>query len=168
MRLIILLCVVLFSCNNNNSGKETIVTENKETNFKDNEVAEQPTAVNTSECYWQILKRDTLVAMLQQNGNTITGKLNFDNFEKDASSGPVTGMAENNILKLWYSFNSEGMHSVMEVWFKKEGTTLLRGTGEMGNKADTSYFTNPSGVVFTSNQVMNKVDCNEVPGKYRN
>ncbi|HSN60762.1 MAG TPA: hypothetical protein VLR49_07495, partial [Ferruginibacter sp.] len=157
--------VVLFSCNNNNSGKETKLTDNNE---KNNEIAEHPIAVNSTECYWQILKRDTLVAMLQQNGNIITGKLNFDNFEKDASSGPVTGMAENNILKLWYSFDSEGMHSVMEVWFKKEGETLLRGTGEMGNKSDTSYFTNPSAVVFTSNQVIKKVDCNEVASKYRN
>jgi len=165
MRLIILLSVVLFSCSNNNSAKETNVTDNNE---KSNEVAVKPIAENTTGCYWQILKRDTLVAILQQNGNSVTGKLSFDNFEKDASSGQVTGMAENNILKLWYSFNSEGMQSVMEVWFKKEGETLLRGTGEMSNKSDTSYFTNPSGVIFTSNQVMKKADCNEVPAKYRN
>ena len=70
-------------------------------------------------------------------------------------------------MKLWYSFESEGMKSVMEVWLKKQGNHLLRGIGDMKVRSDTSYFTNPLAVDFGGNQQMKKVDCIEVPSKYK-
>ncbi len=66
-----------------------------------------------------------------------------------------------------YSFKSEGMKSVMEVWFKQEGDKLLRGTGKMAIKARTSYFSNPAAINFNSGQILKKISCNEVPEKYK-
>ena len=51
-------------------------------------------------CYMQVLGRDTFAASLQQQGNRVTGKLSFNNYEKDGSTGTVKGKMEDNILKL--------------------------------------------------------------------
>ena len=167
MRILFIISIAFLSCTNEKTtskeGKVAAIIENKIKDIEEKNSVDN----NLSGCYWQILKRDTLVASLSQNAETITGKLSFDNFEKDASSGPVRGTKDGDIIKLWYSFQSEGMNSFMEVWFKSQGDALLRGTGEMGTKADSSYFTNPAAVEFTSNQQMKKVDCSLVPSKYK-
>lgn len=162
---IILGVVMLFSCNNNNSKPEIEGEAQKE---KDREAIEKSySSTDMSGCFWKIMGRDTVIAWLAQTENTITGKLNFDNFQKDASSGVVHGTVEGDIVKLWYSFDSEGMKSVMEVWFKKQGDSLLRGVGPQSVKADSSYFEDKATVKFTADQSLLKVDCAEVPGKYK-
>ena len=96
----------------------------------------------------------------------VTGKLSFNNSEKDGSTGIVKGKMEDNILKLYYRFVSEGMNSVMEVYFKYEDGKLLRGIGDTGNKSDTSYFTNVAAIKYNGS-VLKKIDCTSLPGKYK-
>jgi hypothetical protein len=69
-------------------------------------------------CYRGVLVRDTFAASLHQKENSITGKLSFDNYEKDGISGSVTGKLQGDVLQLYYNFASEGMNSIMEVYFK--------------------------------------------------
>ena len=114
----------------------------------------------------EVLKRDTFSASLVQQDKAVTGKITFDNFEKDGSSGMVNGYLENGIIKLSYSFQSEGMVSVMQVWFKKEGDLLIRGLGEMNVKNDSSYFTNPMAVRFEGSK-LHSIDCKNLPAKYK-
>ena len=162
--IIVLLAVLLFSCNNN-SAPEIKSEVQKE---KDREAIDKSYSfTDVSGCFWKITGRDTVVAWLAQTENTITGKLNFDNFEKDGSSGTVHGTIEGDIIKLWYSFESEGTKSIMEVWYKKQGDALLRGTGPSKVKADSSYFSDHSAVKFTEDQALQKVDCDGVPAKYK-
>ena len=122
--------------------------------------------INVEGCYLQILQRDSFTASLQQQGNILTGKLSFNNYEKDKNSGTVTGKLNGQILKLWYNFNSEGMKSVMEVYFKKEGNKLIRGTSDMGTKGDTSFFLNKDAIKYESG-ALKKIPCNELPVKYK-
>ncbi len=165
MRSIFILAVIIFSSCNNNSAPETKVAAQKE---KDRKAIERSySTTDMSGCFWKISGRDTLVAWLAQTENTITGKLNFDNFEKDGSSGPVHGTVEGDIIKLWYSFESEGMKSVMEVWYKKQGDSLLRAVGPSAVKADSSYFTDYKAIKFDNKQSFVKVDCAGVPDKYK-
>ena len=163
MRLVIILSIILFSCSNN--SREEDGKEQQKENNKD--IVDKPTSADIEGCYWQVLKRDTLVAWLVQKGDSISGKLSFDNFEKDGSSGFVRGSLDGDIIKLWYSFQSEGMNSVMEVWYKKQGDALLRGIGAPGVKADTSYFTDHSEIQFDPRQRLQKVACSEIPAKYK-
>ena len=163
MRSIIILSIILFSCNNN-PGHENGGEPQKEDS---NEIVDNPTTANVDECYWQVMKRDTLVALLVQKGDSITGKLSFDNFEKDGSSGSVRGILDGDIIKLWYSFQSEGMHSVMEVWYKKQATALIRGVGPSDVKGDSSYFTDHSAIRFDPGQTLQKTACSEIPAKYK-
>lgn len=165
MRSIIILSSILFFSCNNNSTPEVSKEVQKE---KDRDAIKKSYSfTDMSGCFWKITGRDTLVAWLVQTENTITGKLSFDNFEKDGSSGPVHGTVEGDIIKLWYSFESEGMKSVMETWFKKQGDSLLRGVGPSAVKADSSYFTDHNAIKFATDQSFQKVDCADVPGKYK-
>lgn len=162
--IIALLTIFLFSCNNN-SAPETKSEAQKE---KDREAIDKSYSLtDVSGCFWKITGRDTLVAWLAQTENTITGKLSFDNFEKDGSRGIVHGTIEGDIIKLWYSFESEGMKSIMEVWYKKQGDSLLRGIGPSRVNADSSYFADRAAVTYDPDQALKKIDCAGVPEKYK-
>ena len=86
--------------------------------------------------------------------------------KKDSSSGDVRGVVDGDIIKLWYSFQSEGMHSVAELFFKKENGSLIRGIGDINSKADTSYFANHAAITYPADQSFSKIDCSNIPSKY--
>ena len=113
----------------------------------------------------KITGRDTAIVILEQKGNDVTGKMLYDNFEKDGSHGSVKGKQDGDILKLFYDFKSEGMRSVMEVYFKKVPGGLLRGMGDMNVKGDTTYFR--SGINYSDKDGFFKVDCEMVKGKFQ-
>jgi hypothetical protein len=137
----------------------------REPDSSNNEPGEKYADVNG--CYMKILKRDTIAIKLYQTGTSVTGKLTFDNYEKDGSTGSVHGMTEGNIIKLWYNFASEGMNSVMEVYFKKQGDQLLRGIGPFDVKGDTSFYTDHLAIQYAQDQSFGKLPCEELPGKYK-
>jgi len=116
-------------------------------------------------CYMKIIGRDTAILMLEQKGNMFTGKMLYDNYEKDGSSGTVKGKEDKEIIKLWYDFDSEGMHSVMEVYFKKDNGRLLRGIGDMDAKTDTAYFI--SGINYSDKEAFTKADCDLIGWKLK-
>lgn len=97
-------------------------------------------------CYVARTGKDVYTMQIQsQYGNNVSGTLNFKNFEKDSSSGTFNGTYKNGVLLGDYSFNSEGMASVMQVIFKKSGNDFIRGYGDMtleGTRfADTNKIT---------------------------
>ena len=108
-----------------------------------------------------------MVAWLAQTENTITGKLSFDNFEKDGSTGTVHGTIEGDVAKLWYTFMSEGLKSVMEIRLQKKDDTIRRGTGKMDVKGDTSFFAVDQPAGFDDDMAFTKIDCEQVPAKYK-
>jgi hypothetical protein len=87
--------------------------------------------------------------------------LSFKNFEKDSSSGTFTGTYNSaGILIADYSFQSEGMSSVMQVAFKKDGDNFIRGHGTMN--ADGTRFANPAMLTYDSTatlSVFKQVAC---------
>ena len=99
MRLVFAICVFFFlSCNTKDTENTTTETGNV---AGENSVQDSTTVVsNIDGCYMRILKRDTMLLHLQQTGKRVSGKMNFDNYEKDGSNGTVTGVIENDIVKL--------------------------------------------------------------------
>lgn len=154
MKFIAIAAIFLFSCNNSTDKESS----------KENTTSKKPA---TEGCYWSTVERDSIVASLSQQGNTIYGTLSFDNFEKDGSTGPVQGNIEDDIIKLWYRFDSEGLRSIMQVWFKKDGDKLLRGIGPMTQNGDSTLFTDVTAITFSKAQPLQKIDCSEVPAKYK-
>ena len=164
--LIIVLTFIFFSCTDstgeNNKTTNTNTAGSPESNTSH---SEQKPSADAIGCYMKITGRDTAIVMLDQKGNDISGKMLYDNFEKDGSSGSVKGKEDGDILKLYYDFNSEGLRSVTEVYFKKVNGGLLRGIGDMAMKGDTAYFT--SGINYSDKEAFGKIDCDLVKGKFQ-
>ncbi len=152
----------LLSCNNNSEPVTATASDNGNTVSPN--VNEKP-ATDVSGCYMKIIGRDTAILMIEQKGKELSGKMLYDNYEKDGSRGTVKGKEDGEILKLWYEFNSEGMHSIMEVYFKKENGRLLRGIGDMDVKTDTTYFI--SGINYSDKEAFTKVNCSLVGEKLK-
>jgi hypothetical protein len=125
-----------------------------------------PQIPSVTGCYIRVLSRDTVAASLQQSGDRVTGKLSFDNYQKDGSTGTVDGRIENGVLKILYSFTSEGMNSVMEIRFKVENGQLFRGIGDIIPRGDTVYYSNPAAISFEK-QGLEKIDCSDLASKYK-
>jgi hypothetical protein len=163
--------IFLLSCNSSESNtqtKEDSTFDNKSTNEVDtlNKKPSQSSG-DISDCYWKILNRDTFVLHLQQSNGILSGKLTFNNFEKDKSSGKVHGKVEGDLVKLWYDFQSEGMQSVMEVYFKRKNNQLLRGFGPVEMKGDSSYFKDHAKIEFNEDQTFENIPCTSLPLKYQ-
>jgi hypothetical protein len=161
--LILMLTIIVIACNNNDSSNNTddTVVEIEDFIITDNE------APSVSGCYLRVIQRDSLAASLTQDGNLITGRLTFDNFEKDGSTGTVTGSIDKDILKLVYRFQSEGMNSIAEVYFKITANGLIHGNGEIKVKGDSAYYASPDKVIFEPNELLNKISCDSLLQKYR-
>jgi hypothetical protein len=164
--LLILLSGKLISCNNDvQTNQQLDAPKTTDAEKTTSSITDQRPVADVSGCYMKILGRDTAILMIEQKGFQLTGKMLYDNFEKDGSRGTVNGKEDTDIIKLWYDFNSEGMHSVMEVFFKKDNGRLLRGVGSMDVKTDTTYFT--SGINYSDKEAFNKVDCSMVESKMK-
>ena len=168
--LFLFLAFMIASCNNTNTAGAKDESMAGDTNSmsvpQEQNIPSTQNHNDITGCYIRVIKRDTIVLHLQQNGTIVSGKMNFDNYEKDGSSGEVSGVIENNTVKLWYDFQSEGMHSVMELYFRVADSSLVQGIGPVASKTDTSYFTDHSVITYPDDQLLNKVQCSEVPGKY--
>lgn len=164
-KFLILLAIKLMSCTDGSQVSEdtTSIKAPDSSQISKQEISESSIADNAG-CYMKIFGRDTAIVMLEQNGTELSGKMLYDNFEKDGSRGTVKGKEDGNILKLWYDFQSEGVRSVMEVYFKKDNGRLLRGIGDMDVKTDTTYFR--SGINYSDKEAFSKVDCKLINWKF--
>lgn len=142
---------IFISCN--------IKSENEKTGDDTATDKDDKIARNISGCYMKISGRDTVILMLDQQGENLSGKMIFDNYQYDGSRGTVSGRAEGEIIKLWYDFFAEGMHSMMEIYFKEDNGNLLRGMGKMDISGDTSYFKSSGDITYSPNDIFLKTDC---------
>ncbi|MDQ3075908.1 MAG: hypothetical protein M3Q34_02170 [bacterium] len=124
-------------------------------------VVETPPVVITEDpilgCYVAKLAKDVYVLKLDnQMDGRVSGMLAFNNYEKDSSSGTFTGTYKDSILLGDYSFNSEGMDSVMQVIFKKEGNTFVRGYSSTMLEGDKLTFDDLAGITYDPNSTFVK------------
>ena len=161
----ILLFSKLVACNNSNTNNYSSNSKTSDSGKIISPGVENGPVSDVIGCYMKIVGRDTAILKLEQNGKEYSGKMLYDNYEKDGSRGTIKGKEEEGILKLWYDFNSEGMHSVTEVYFKKENGKFLRGVGDMDTKTDTAYFI--SGINYSDKEAFTKVDCGSIEWKLK-
>ncbi len=110
-------------------------------------------------CYTRITGRDTLTMQLNIKDTVATGKLHYDNFEKDGSTGSFHGELRGDILIINYAFEAEGMHSVREIVYKVDGTNLKEGLGEIEVKGDAVKFKNKDDLDFNTLDPLVKTNC---------
>lgn len=152
--IVLLLIVVLCSCNQANNGR----SRGNHAVGKKSDI-QKNTYEPVTGCYRQVTGRDTALLQLQQTGNKLTGKMRFDNYQKDSSHGTVTGSVEDDRISLWYHFFSEGMHSVLQIILKKNGDQLHRAIGNMQSSGDSAYFQPNSNLQFDPQQTFIKIPC---------
>lgn len=104
-------------------------------------------------CYVATLGQDVYtLTVTSQTGKSFTGNLSFKNFEKDSSSGTFVGEYKEGFLLGDYSFQSEGMFSVMQVIFKRVGNDFVRGFGDVDDETGTR-FTDLTTITYDSSAV---------------
>ena len=92
--------------------------------------AEEAAALNIVGCYLASPNSDLFVMdITYQDNTTVTASLALQPFQKDSSAGSFVGNYENGILHGIYSFESEGVASERELYFKRDGDGFLPGTG---------------------------------------
>lgn len=110
-------------------------------------------------CYIAHLSKDVYTLKIDtQHGAAVSGMLSFNNFEKDSSSGSFTGTFTGNVLLGMYAFDSEGMHSVRQVVFKKDGDNFIEGFGSTKTEGDAELFEDVSTVTYDANSTFVKSD----------
>ncbi len=116
-------------------------------------------------CYAAIAQNDVYTLNVEsQDGVDVTGTLEFKNYQKDSSSGLLTGTYKDGILFGDYSFRSEGTDSVMQVIFEKVGDNFIRGYGSMNtdgtkfvNLDNVTYDASSALMVFKKGQCVNSI-----------
>lgn len=160
----IFIVAFLIACENKGTSKAKTNDTSDASPGKTADVAEDiPTVAG---CYMRVMGRDTLVVRLNQSGQAINGNIYFDNYQKDGSSGTATGNINKDTIHLHYSFQSEGTHSVMEMYFQVKDNELIRGIGDMGVKGDTAYFTSVASLTFPGKEKVSKIPCSVLPIKF--
>jgi hypothetical protein len=145
--------VLLAACTNSADG-----TGEKADSSHTTQPATGP-GTNLTGCYRHIVQRDTIHLQLKQSADSVSGTIHFDNYQKDSSSGIVKGSIRNDTIFLWYSFFSEGMHSVMEIVLKKTADELVRATGPMETRGDTALFKDHGMLRFDPQQSFLPIGC---------
>ena len=108
------------------------------------------------DCYIHVTGKDTLFVKLSDNLGTITGTMNYKNFQKDSSSGDISGIADGDTIRVDYNFTAEGTQSTREIWFLKKDGTLIEGTGEYD---ETGQRFKPTTVQFSGGRILQPADC---------
>jgi hypothetical protein len=109
-------------------------------------------------CYVATLSKDVYtITIISQDGEKFKGALSFKNFEKDSSSGTYEGTYKDGILLGDYSFDSEGMRSVMQVIFKNTSEGFVRGFGDMN--ADGTRFSDLNNITYDTKYTFKPSGC---------
>ena len=155
--ILLLLCV---SCSNSNSSTDESNTDNSSTQSAPSDTVAIP---DVGGCYLHVTGKDTLTVALKQEGIELTGSAVYDHFEKDGSSGTLEGtIRANGVIHAWYSFQAEGMNSVRELMYKKEGDRLILAFADEYQRHDTSFIRNVDSVQFAGSAlVFEPVPCNQ-------
>lgn len=91
---------------------------------------EEAQALNVTGCYVASANGDVFVMDINYHDNTtVTADIGLLPFQKDSSKGLFVGNYENGILHGIYTFESEGVQSERELYFKQDNGSFLPGSG---------------------------------------
>ncbi len=112
-------------------------------------------------CYQGIQGKDTIRMTLITKGDKLQyGKLSYNFFEKDRSEGTLVGSFRGDTLFGKYSFQSEGVMSVREVIFLKQGKNYIEGFGPVtDDQHGKLVFQNLKAVQFSNAMPLMEVSC---------
>jgi len=92
-------------------------------------------------CYRYATATDTIILKVIHVGNLVTGTLVYILKEKDKNKGTIQGKMKGDILVADYTFMSEGIQSIRQIVFKKEGSSFVEGYGDFKNIESLNFNT---------------------------
>lgn len=110
-------------------------------------------------CYQYASAKDTIRLKLIYVGSSITGTLVYKLHEKDQNMGTIQGFVKGNILLADYTFMSEGVQSVRQVVFKKEGDQMIEGYGDVTETNGKTVFRNTDLLQFNEKFSLGEIQC---------
>jgi len=126
----------------------------------DTTAAEAPIAATaTNSCFAYAARKDSAFLHLKIDGDSVSGKLTYALFEKDANSGTIAGKTTGDTIFARYTFASEGTKSTREVAFLKKGNGWTEGFGEVKDSAGTMIFKDRSKLNFEKGLFFEPVEC---------
>ncbi len=126
------------------------------------QTAEAPAAKPTTggpQCYAYTSGKDTVRLTLATTQPTVTGQLSYRYFEKDRNEGTIRGAMHGDTLRAEYIFQSEGVASVREVAFLRQGTGFVEGYGDVVERGGAMVFKQPHALKFASATTLGPVPC---------
>jgi hypothetical protein len=117
-----------------------------------------PTPSAPMTCYEYKAGRDTIILKILPDGDSIWGELVYKLFEKDRNTGTIRGSFKDGLLVADYTFQAEGMVSVRQVVFKKDGDGFVEGYGEIKDDGNKMLFNDIRTLTFDSTRLV-PVDC---------
>ena len=94
---------------------------------------------------------------LNHAGDSVSGSLSYNWYEKDDNSGTFKGAVKNDtVIVANYTFQSEGTTSVRQVAFKIKDSILQQGYGELIMKNDTLFFRDVNLIIFDTKNPFTK------------
>lgn len=151
--------IMLASC------KDNPATVTEETTVE--ETAPQPVATDGKQCFLNVTEnnadathiiRDSIIFEMERKGDSITGILDWKPQEKDRKIATYKGTISSSTGTVIASSQAEGMNYKEEVIFTLTDSAVAIKYGEMEEGKDGIWrYKNKNS---TSEQVLNKVDCN--------
>ncbi len=142
---------LLFSCNDTTTQPEETVQTPADT--------QQPVTDTSSQCYAMNNGKDSAWMEITRNDTLVTGKLNFNHYEKDKNSGSIEGVIKGDTLFATYTFRSEGMTSKRQVAFLKKEDGWVEGYAKADPETGEPDFSNKPGITFQNTFVLKKTGC---------
>ncbi len=113
-------------------------------------------------CYQANLGKDVYKLTIDsENNGEVAGSLSFKNYQKDSSSGSFVGTYANEMLVGDYEFDSEGMHSIRQVAFKKVDTGFQEGFGDVAMEGNRESLKDLSNLSYDTSFTFVKGACTE-------
>jgi len=151
------LAALLFSCNDNNK------TEDPKTDSTGTTGSGTPTSTassnNETGCYAYTANGDSILLILQQQGETVKGSLIYALKEKDRNSGTIDGTIKDGKILARYTFASEGSTSIRQVAFMKKGESFVEGYGPIERSGNEARFRNTDSLMYNDAFPLRKTEC---------
>lgn len=116
-------------------------------------------ATDETDCFIYTQAQDTIKLAVIISQNEVSGQLTYDLFEKDSNHGTINGTMKGDTLLAEYTFKSEGVESVREVAFLKNGNDFLALYGDVGEQNGKVVFTDPSALALNERIILKSVPC---------
>lgn len=112
-----------------------------------------------STCYSYSKDSNNIMMHITIADNLVTGDLLIEYYQKDKNTGKINGEMKGDTLYAEYTFMSEGLNSIREVAFLKNGNELTEGFGDVEERSSKTVFTNKAKLKFENNIHLTKTKC---------